>query len=425
LSKDISDGRFWAKSECCQIFRRKGYFSKDRSSEIIFDVSIEIRLPDQQTFSILVLVECKDYSSPVPVDDIEEFWAKIQQVAGANVKGMLASTNAFQSGTIAFAHSKGIALLRAIDKDALKYELTRSTSTLTIKKDALLGHLAQKALSQSSIKSSYFDFCGFYDSSYSCSPSFIFERLCLASDCGLSGDDIPRIINPNKEIRRTVGYRHKTDIENIADDVLTSIGYVKGPVDLDSVCSLQHDSAGLTVRHCHKNPYDDSVLGTLSFDPFEIQIFYTDERNPHRERFTLSHELGHVFLDHRRYIVRERTEEEDFTPDFLASLPIEDIARLEWQANYFASCLLLPTQAFLKEFFRAAQEFDVRDRGFGVIYLDDQAVNQQVYYMLTNRLMNIFNASRQAIKYRLTALGYLNETRNVRHIIQVTRSLFR
>ncbi len=104
LSKDISDGRFWAKSECCQIFRRKGYFSKDRSSEIIFDVSVEIRLPDQQTFSILVLVECKDYSSPVPVDDIEEFWAKIQQVAGANVKGMLASTNAFQSGTIAFAH---------------------------------------------------------------------------------------------------------------------------------------------------------------------------------------------------------------------------------------------------------------------------------------------------------------------------------
>ena len=75
FEQEISEGRFFANKECCRIFQKKGYYSKDRGKEIIFDISIEISLPGQLTYSILTLIECKDYSGKIPVDDVEEFWA--------------------------------------------------------------------------------------------------------------------------------------------------------------------------------------------------------------------------------------------------------------------------------------------------------------------------------------------------------------
>ena len=43
-----------------------------------------------------MLIECKNYSHAVPVDYAEEFFAKVQQVAAANVKAVIASTASFQ-----------------------------------------------------------------------------------------------------------------------------------------------------------------------------------------------------------------------------------------------------------------------------------------------------------------------------------------
>lgn len=45
FQQQISQDKFFAKKEFCKIFRKKGYYSKDRESDIIFDVSIEIFLP--------------------------------------------------------------------------------------------------------------------------------------------------------------------------------------------------------------------------------------------------------------------------------------------------------------------------------------------------------------------------------------------
>ena len=74
---EISNGNFFAKKENCEIHTRKGYYSSDRKKEIIFDVSIEIRLLGHDNYSVLVLIECKNLSHPVPVDDVEEFHSKI------------------------------------------------------------------------------------------------------------------------------------------------------------------------------------------------------------------------------------------------------------------------------------------------------------------------------------------------------------
>lgn len=108
FKSEIAADRFFAKPECCKVFRKKGYYSKDRGKKIKFDISIEVFLPGSQSYSLLILIECKNYNHAVPVNDAEEFFAKVQQVSGANVKGVIASNNAFQTGTLQYCKSKGM-----------------------------------------------------------------------------------------------------------------------------------------------------------------------------------------------------------------------------------------------------------------------------------------------------------------------------
>jgi hypothetical protein len=92
---DIAAGRFFARPECCKIYQKRGYYSRDREKDIVFDIAIEVYLPGSEDYSVLVLIECKNYSHSVPVDDAEEFFAKAQQISGANVKCVIASPSGF------------------------------------------------------------------------------------------------------------------------------------------------------------------------------------------------------------------------------------------------------------------------------------------------------------------------------------------
>jgi len=54
LEQQIETDRFWARGDCCRLFQKKGYHSKDRQADIVFDLSIEITSPGQES----VLVTC-------------------------------------------------------------------------------------------------------------------------------------------------------------------------------------------------------------------------------------------------------------------------------------------------------------------------------------------------------------------------------
>jgi len=86
-------------------------FSRDRESNIIFDVALQVFSALDSTTPVFVwLWECKNYPSHrVTVDEVEEFHSKITQV-GAH-KGTMVTRMGFQSGAIAFAKSRGIGLM--------------------------------------------------------------------------------------------------------------------------------------------------------------------------------------------------------------------------------------------------------------------------------------------------------------------------
>ncbi len=80
INDNLSQGKLGLIPAYCRVFQKKGYYSASRLSDIIFDISIEVWLPGADTYSLLYLIECKNYSTNVPVNKIEDFHSKIQQV---------------------------------------------------------------------------------------------------------------------------------------------------------------------------------------------------------------------------------------------------------------------------------------------------------------------------------------------------------
>lgn len=407
--QQIEQNLFWARKECCQVFRQKGYYSNDRKGDIIFDVSIEITFPGEVKYSVLILVECKDTNRRVPVDDIEEFWTKIQQVAGANVKGIVASTNAFQEGAQNFAEAKGFALLRLFDNDSFKYVLNRASSTFIASNLRIPREELRTALHKDNFVSRYYEYCCFVKTMYTCSTNHMIEQLCKNS-LENTTQNLLRLRNPVKEAQEVVRFKSKYEIEALTSACLSKIGYKEGIVNLDDVCEMQKRKNNLVVRTDTILP--DNVLGTLSFAPLEITVSPTNNQSRERTRFTVAHELGHLFLSHGEYLTREYTVESDFDPEVVSTLISKDIRRMEWQANYFASCLLLPEPAFSKEFFSIAHQLRLHNHGFGLLYVDEQPVNLHNFRIVTSRLKINFRVSRQAIALRLQDLGYLTDARH-------------
>lgn len=412
LQSEIEADRFWAKKENCKVFLKKGYFSKDRGTKITFDVSIEVYLPGAQEYSSLVLIECKNYKHRVPVDDAEEFFAKVQQVAAANSKAVIASTASFQSGARQFAKSKGIGLIRYFSAENFKWELQRSTSAIACTTSAEEAEMVSSALSQEDFRSLSFDL--YLQSPVRDTNSLwdFFEDLML--DSALTPEQTNRMSNPRSKLINQVPFYEKVDLESIGFDTLMALGYSGGEVDLNLLCALEHKRTGLVVETGIRSPDSDAyvpVLGRITFDPLVIQVYAGDTINRGRDRFTLAHELAHHILGHGCYLVRESCDQNDFALRRSAAIEGNDIARMEFQANYLAASLLMPRTHVNEDFHRVVKTIGIANKGFGPLYVDDQPCNLQNFDAVTGRLMQKYGVSRTAVKIRLESLGLLRDAR--------------
>ncbi|WP_415880002.1 ImmA/IrrE family metallo-endopeptidase [Methylomonas sp. TEB] len=408
FESQIAEDCFFSKREFCKIFRKKGYYSKDREKNIIFDVSIEVTLPGQERYSLLFLIECKNYGHSVPVDDAEEFFTKIQQISGAGAKGIIVSTNSFQDGAFKFSRSKGIGLLRYFSKDRLEWVLTRSPSSMASSSIASSERSnSYQALHDESFGSRYFDFYGCVNDTYTVSSNQFFSSLARTDADPDFLKALAAVEQSTKESRLCVPYLEREEIESRAVAILSEIEYVSGAVSINSICDYLKVNSALVVKTNANLPC--GVLGQIAFGPDIISIDNDQASTNERTRFTLAHELGHYLLEHGKFMARESCHEEDIAIDDFDAIDLKDLRRLEWQANYFASCLLLPKEQFEKEVFWQAQKYELSDRGFGLLYLDDQRCNIDAFHKVTAPLMQMFQVSRTVVKLRLIKLGFLNE----------------
>jgi Zn-dependent peptidase ImmA (M78 family) len=415
LKEDIDSGALGLKPECCRLIKKAKYFSKDRDGDIIFDMAIEIFLSKDalQTDStrpiFIVLIECKCYSGPIPVSDVEEFYSKIQQVSGH--KGFFVSNSSLQTGAFKFATSKHIGFARVFDNKSLSWQLNRPADAYrNISID--INEINLKLLiSDENYKSKFLRICFYVDDRYFHSIRDFVDYFICRDNVDLPCGYIQALkINSSGRAQLEVKYLHKLKIEELADFLRRTANYKNGEVDLEEVYSANYARDGF-VLNMDKTEPRGNTLGRLSFKEKRIYIYPCNHANKEQERFTFAHEIGHIALGHASYMTEESSTDKEVTTSRLA-LDVNNvgaIGRMEWQANYFASCLLLPRSNVETLTRSIATKIGLRDRGFGLLYLDHQPENQTQCRRVIREIRNTFKASYSATKYRLQDIGLLTD----------------
>lgn len=88
-----------------EVHHKRAFVGRLSKREIVVDVSFDCSVAGA---NLLVIVECKNYKNSVSVDEVEEFYSKLDDI-GAH-KGILVTTVGFQDGAIKVAKGRGIAL---------------------------------------------------------------------------------------------------------------------------------------------------------------------------------------------------------------------------------------------------------------------------------------------------------------------------
>lgn len=114
VSAQLAQGNLGLDPALTVVRRKPAYFSRDRNKNIVFDVSVEVRRKGAPTPFLIWIWECKNYAYTVPVDDVEEFHAKLAQVGADRTKGTMSTPIGFDPGAVEFARSKGIGLCRFV-----------------------------------------------------------------------------------------------------------------------------------------------------------------------------------------------------------------------------------------------------------------------------------------------------------------------
>jgi hypothetical protein len=148
VKRELASDRLGPSPALAKPFKKKGYYSRDRDAEIIVDVSVEVWLPSADQWSLLWVCECKDYSGSVPVNDVEEFKSKIDQIAGANKKGVIAVSGALQASALKFARANGIGIIRLLPDDQVDHVMYCMTEEMLKKVSRLNPSEFYRALTQ-------------------------------------------------------------------------------------------------------------------------------------------------------------------------------------------------------------------------------------------------------------------------------------
>ena len=381
IEKAIENNELGISKSTAKVFRKKGYFSTKREKQIIFDLSIEVWPRNADRYSFLFLIECKSSNSKrVPVDDVEEFWTKVDQVAGKNVKGVMISDNSFQSGSFNFAKNTGMMLIEVNNEGNHSIILHRTEKEDTESKEK-------------SINDIFFNF--------------------------LNKTLVPKNVQGLKKLSAI-------DIENISTQILDKYDKLNSAIEIDSFLKFLRNKYKLSFDFTKKL---ETVKGKQIAGYFDIKnrailidaLIGRSEKFP----FVLGHELGHFFLHSELKINQEIYNKfEDSHYDIYSDkhILVNDRNWIEWQANKFAIALFLPKVQFIQHLI--AYRISIGISRPGHIYLDDQSINQQDYYKTVEYLSNYFGISKTIVKFRIEELELITYEKPREELRDVIRKAF-
>lgn len=170
--------------------------------------------------------------------------------------------------------------------------------------------------------------------------------------------------------------------ERAARQVLGAAGVTKPPVPVESLVAAEG------IRLAFDSIGGNDVSGMLYRRGASAVMVVNEQHHPHRQRFTIAHELGHY-----------RLHDADAYLDGTASLRFRDgtsatgTDREEREANAFAAGLLMPADWVQDHFIAMVTARRAMDEDSAVVRLADR-----------------FDVSEQAMRIRLVDLGLIDPT---------------
>ncbi len=408
LKSLLEDDELFIPTKYSCIFQRKKYYSKDRDDSIIVDISIETTLKGTDEYSLLTLIECKDYKSYVPVDDIEEFKAKIDQIAGKNTKGILVTSYGFQKSTIQYAKALGIGLIRILPEDNINWDVYRTTNTKkTIERENGRNSDIFDALTIHEYKGTSEYFYAILGDEYSSSLCEYFSYLGIQYTRNISNVDYLPTIEPEKNEDIDIPYSSRDEIEAKAEELLKNIDpavlVVAQKTSIENVVEYIMKKYHINVVRSldlGRIPNGEVILGRIDIKNKEIQISKILDSDEYRYRFTLAHEIGHCIL-HYEYFEKSYIETAGGELVYSNTKINNGRGRMEWQANSFAAALLLPGKTFFRELTNIVRELNLRNKKNCLIYLDNQTCNIENYNIIATRIKNKYHVSKKVFEYHV------------------------
>lgn len=347
-----------------EIFLHKQYASKTAPDVMLNpDITMEVYSnSNKETWSNLLVVECKNHGRKIDNSIYREFVGNLSDYPRSGVRGIMVSSAGFTQQVITLAQSDNIALVVLSEQSDWETIIWRKINSF---EQHQFGH---KVLTGEASTS--------YPIVYS-GNSFV-TVSDLLQECG---------IPMSKALH--IPFMEDNVICKKVEDILQNTKYLIKENFIDCCFSL--------IAPNYKFDFvemQEDCLGKCDFKEHVITI--NSSLSKHRQNFTIAHELGHIAL--HSSIVENLFSIEDRESDKNTIISKSIYGRMEYQANTFASYLLMPNIPFMAEVNKLFKENWITT---GRLYHDYQPCNIRDCNVVVGALSSKFNVSQEAVIVRL------------------------
>jgi hypothetical protein len=220
-------------------------------------------------------------------------------------------------------------------------------------------------------------------------------------------------------IEERVGHMLQYVLPNRGDDPL--------PPDLNEIVSVLQSK--YNVRFSFSDDLGShldgrKIFGQFTVDPLTIRVCSSIQTRPASFYRTLAHEIGHLALHRKmigdgKYISREKPIIDTAQQlRYGETAELSDLGWVEWQANEFSMCLILPRRFLQFLVIKAQLELGIK-RNLGTMYLDEQSCNKYDCKRIVTLIKKFSGAKDVLLWRRLRFLGILED-----HQMKRSRQVF-
>ncbi|HTK20992.1 MAG TPA: ImmA/IrrE family metallo-endopeptidase [Mucilaginibacter sp.] len=394
LEHIISQEQLGHSSRFLKIKRKAPYYSHKRKANIIFDLAIEVWPPGAERYTIIYLIECKHYGRRISVDKLNDFIYRVEEIAPVNGKAIFISNSPLQKSAYRVAESIGMMVIQGESSENYKIILHKTTRAIQNNEIPILGTTLHSEL---------------IDEGTRLLAKEVDKQLLSVFTVNLSSSHTSYGIDRlSKKDIQTIAYK---ELDKMNPQILRNARHI-------SPKSLKEFLIAKYKIEIIEKKMENNMIGECDLEASSISV---NEKivGTHREFFVLAHEFGHFIL-HQKLSIGQFAYDSFADSEYDVTTGKYELSNpknwIEWQANYFASCIILPEVPFVYRLGIVQSSLNISQ---GRIYLDDKPSNYVPFIDLVGKLAYRFDVSKASIIYKLKELGLINDQTRSKQIGQL------